>query len=149
MQLGGNKAKLVAALMILMVVGAAVPWLMPRFWVRDRSVNVVYKGHMTTKVTLYHGSAGRHILMLDEPGQLNIAYLYNPIFIQTHQDRDIEVCEREEFISLKVLMLAKHAQPDCSVSKSTIQHLANSISFQTKDGATVKVSWLGFIDPPR
>jgi hypothetical protein len=118
----------------VMVLSAAV-WVAPRVYVKNRHAHLVYDGKVSAKVRVFHGSRGRLAIIMDEPKEIGLVYMLEP----GDFPREVEQCGPADFVNLKLLLLQK-SSGTCHFSSDAAAN-GFSISFTTKSGVPVTVSW--------
>jgi len=122
-------------------------WLAKSYvWARDRSAKMIYGDHVSTNVMLFHGSAGRELVIIDEPLQYSSVYLWDA---QGGSNHVMSVCPRDHFKPLKMGAIQKSSTQDCRALPGPVHISDLSLEFTTANGLAVKVSWYGYIEPPR
>lgn|GEM_PF-4510323 len=132
---------------LILIATATLAWVaLPHIWVRDRSVQLVYNGKVSRNVLLFHGSRGRHLVYIDEPMQYGSVYLWN-----THigTDQSMQVCSRRRYVSIRVMAFEKLTQADCRALTAIVHVTDRSLEFVSSDKLPIRVSWMGFTEPPR
>ena len=141
-----SKRNILTTLLILIATVTLAWTTLQHVWVRDRSAQLVYNGKVSQNVLLFHGSNGRHLIYIDEPMQFGSVYLWAT---RAGTDHSMQVCNRRSFLSVRVMALEKFDQPDCHALSATVRDAERSLEFASNDDHTVRVSWMGFTEPPR
>jgi hypothetical protein len=133
----------VKSIVALLLIVSALIIVRPRVWVKNKTAKVIYKGQLSEKVKLFHGSDGRVLFYIDnvDPGR---AYVY------TAQDpsgaNGLWRCAAGFFAPLKYFAFSKGRPSGCNESESKIGELLpakvgpQSIEFSLNN-QPVTVSW--------
>jgi hypothetical protein len=141
-----GKRNIITALLILIATAALAWTALPHIWVRDRSAQLVYNSKMSQNVLLFHGSNGRHLIYIDEPLQYGSVYLWDT---RNGTDHSMQVCDRRSYISIRVMAFEKPSQPVCHTMSAIVRVTERSLEFASSDKSPIRVSWMGFTEPPR
>ena len=129
----------------------------PRVWVKNKKASLVYNGHISEQIRLFHGSNGRLLFYIGEAGEdPDHAYVYTP-------ENGLWDCGHGAFVRLKLIALSVRWHASCgdagtgdrmhvtSVDSHAIHFLSHNRTQGNLQGGVpgsvpVIVSWQ---DPPR
>ena len=120
-------------------------FLIPRMWVKSKYPRLIYDGHVSEHIKLYHGSGGKLLILIDEGQERGNIYVYQPV-------NGIERCPRQSFAVLKMTAFRKPFGPVCengAGNKITLESVdENDVRFVSAADAKIEieVSWQ---PPPR
>ncbi len=124
----------------VLLVAAVLMIVAPRIWVKNKKARLIYQGHATDDFLLFHGSAGRMLVLANIPGEA-AGLLYDPA-------RGLASCDEGAFLSVKLVLLETRTQTRCTWYRAATEARTdtNSLRFLSPRGAAVEVLWQ---DPPR
>ena len=124
----------------VLLLAAALMIVAPRIWVKNKKARLIYKGQATDDFLLFHGSAGRMLLMPKIAGEA-VGLLYDP-------ERGVASCGPGAFFSVKLAMIETRADSRCTWFRAAKEVKAgrNVLRFTSPHGAAIEVLWQ---DAPR
>jgi hypothetical protein len=116
----------------------------PRLWVKNKRVQLEYDGRKSERVVLYHGSRDRLLFYLQEPGEPEGVYVFDP-------PRGLWFCPPGDVRRIRLLAFTLVQPSACAGSGSgrAVPLLSSSefeVRFASVRGRAVGVTWQ---PPPR
>ena len=114
---------------ILVLVAFAGAWLEPRVFVNNRHAHLVYDGHVSQKVKVFHGRDKNTLVWIQD--EKRPYEFIGPSEL---------MCSEDTFVNLKVIAVNRKKH-DCKLIRLDVRRGEFSIDFNDKDGVPVTVSW--------